>query len=199
MKLGTRPTDKVNSRLRCASSHLRAFGWTRGTHGRAGEATDLAGALRFCAPPDGYEIVAQRMLASRGHDTAWNDLEAQNVFEVIQALDVEFTDADIAAVYGRNWYAVVGIMAFLTTLGEDGRARAARHIGPAEESAVAHLIERAGPSPAYEDAHLLVSRRGFNASVWMLTDALVANCLTFPDIDDTAARLLAPVAEGLGL
>jgi hypothetical protein len=199
-KLGVKPLDKINERIRTARNYLGVVGWTRGTQGKHGEPTDLVGALFHCDMRDGFEVVAARLLASRGFDTAWNDLRANNVFEVKQALEQQFDNAAVAGLYGeRVWYAVVGVLRLLTMASEHHLHTLAAHIGPAHEPVIARYKERFYGNPAFEDAHLVVSRFGFDIRVWLMCDALIAHTLMFPDVDDELNAVVAPIAEKLGL
>lgn len=200
-KIGATPIDRINARLASAREYLDVVGWARGTHGEPGTPTDLVGALRYCAEPDGYERVAARLLSMRGFDTAWNDLQAQNIFEVKQALEARFEEGDVEAAYGENAVLVVGVMRLLTMAGPDVMHALSLTIGPADSHAIYSLVERTGAAnPAYEDVHLTAMSWGCrDRKVWLLCDALVAHSLAFPALDDRVAVILAPVAEKLGL
>lgn len=199
----TRPIDKINARIRLGREYLRAVGWAKpdaGFQSAKGGPVDIHGALRYCADTDGYEVVAARMLASRGFDLVWNDLECLNLFDALRAFDHEFTNEDVAAVYGaRSWYGIVGLLQLLTLTSEANVRGLAAHFGPADEAVVLAALARTGPSPAYDDAHLVLSRYGFDPRSWLMADALVANVLEFPHIDTRLAVVLAPVALKLGL
>jgi hypothetical protein len=67
-------------------------------------------AVRHCVPHDGFDTIAQRVLIGRGIDTAWNDLYCENVWEAIQALDIDVTEEDLALAYGKQWPAIVGVI-----------------------------------------------------------------------------------------
>jgi hypothetical protein len=198
-KIGVKPLDKINERIRTARDYLGVVGWTRGTQGKHGEPTDLVGALFHCEMRDGFEVVAARLLASRGFDTAWNDLRANNIYEVKQALEQQFDNIDVEEVYGARWYNILGTLRILTIGNEYSLHGLAAHIGPADQSVVAHYVERFEGHPAFEDAHLVVSRFGFDIRVWLMCDALIAHALLFPEMPDDLNAIVSPIAEKLGL
>lgn len=200
MKLGIKPVDAINMRLATARLYLHTVGWTAGTHGEKGEPTDLVGALQHCAERDGWEVISARLLAARGFDTAWNDLQCANLFEALQALDVMVTNEECERVYGRNWHALVGIVRLFSSLTRMQLDVLAQHIGPADEPAILSLLARTGDNPCFEDAALvLMEKHALTKRTRMMTDALVAFNMTFPDMDDRVSEIVAPIAEKLGL
>jgi hypothetical protein len=195
-----RPIDLINDRLYEASEYLRVYGWTKGTHGERDDGpTDIRGALLHADRRDGYEAVAYRLLAARGYDMAWNDLVCLNVFEAVQVLNRKFSNADVEAIYGRNWYGILGLFKLLRMAEPSTLQALAAHIGPADERAVHSALCRVGENPAFEDAHMILAELGLNQQAWMMTDALIANSLSWPDLDMHLARVIAPVALKLGL
>jgi hypothetical protein len=196
------PVDRINARIALASEYLSAVGWARGTHGNHGTPTDILGALIFCAPRDGYEVIAYRLLASVGYDTFWNDTICQNVFQARQALSCTFTNEDCQKVYGPNWYSILGVMKLLTLAEDRTLDYLSEHVGPADEPIILSAIER-HPSPAYEDAHLLLhlslGRGEIQKGLWLMSDALMANCLTWPELDHDLIEVLAPIVDKLGI
>jgi hypothetical protein len=196
------PVDRINARIALAGTYLHAVGWARGTHGSHGTPTDILGALIFCAPRDGYEVVAYRLLADAGYDTFWNDVICLNQFQARQALSCTFTAEDCQKVYGPNWYSILGVMKLLTLAEDSTLEFLSEHIGPADEPVVQSAIER-HPSPAYEDAHLLLhlslGRGEIQKGLWLMSDALMANCLTWPELDHDLIEVLAPIVEKLGI
>lgn len=196
------PVDRINDRIARARFHLEHAGWARGTHGDATTPTDILGALIFCAPRDGYEIVAYRLLASVGYDVLWNDTICQNVFQARQALSCTFTAEDCERVYGPNWYSILGVMRLLILAEDRTLDYLSEHVGPADEPVILSAVER-HPSPAYEDAHLLLhlslGRGEIQKGLWLMSDALMANCLTWPDLDHDLIEVLAPIVDKLGI
>jgi hypothetical protein len=91
----------------------------------------------------------------------------------------------------------------LLTLAEDRTLEyLSDHVGPADEPVILAAVER-HPSPAYEDAHLLLhlslGRGEIQKGLWLMSDALMANCLTWPELDHDLIEVLAPVVEKLGI
>lgn len=191
--------QRINLRLVHAREYLRAVGWTRGSHGKHGEPTDLRGALYHCDMRDGTELIAARLIEAEGFDTPWNDLECQNLFEAMQALEHVYSYDELVYLYGRNYYGVIGLLKLLSMAKAGGHLEGlAAHIGPADAQCIAHAVEISDAhNPVFGDVAVIVGNA--DPSVRMLADALAASVILQPYIPPDLAEVLAPVIEKMGL
>ena len=108
---------------------LDEHGWTQGTYDNNG-AMCLHGVLRRCTPVPGDAYLIEQVEAHHGRwSTDWNDAEGRTADEVraVLAAGWDITDEDLAATFGPQWRAVVGLVrrAAILTPNEAKRLRAA--------------------------------------------------------------------------
>jgi len=86
-------------------------------------------AIRLCAPQPGDAYLVERVADVQGWGTGWNDAQGRTEAEVRARLGagVDVTDADLLAVFGPNWLAVVDVVrrSAVTTADEASRLGAA--------------------------------------------------------------------------
>lgn len=103
--------EQLTGRLRAAADYLARSGWTQYVEQDSFGQVCLTGAIRYCAPRVGDEELVVVVQQQRDRAERWNDVDGRFAGEVLTELrTAEVTDVDLAATFGPQWEAVVGLV-----------------------------------------------------------------------------------------
>jgi hypothetical protein len=112
-----------------AAGVIRERGWIKGGLENS-DGVCLTGALQYCQPVPGDWLIARAVARHRGHGENWNDETGRTRSQVLAWLEAAepITDAELGAVFGPQWEAVVALVrrAAILTPDEGEALRAAR-------------------------------------------------------------------------